>query len=133
MPATAEILEEIDEVLAQLREVTSEGIPVLVEGEKDITALRRLGIGGKIQKISGRGTLLNQLEKLSGFQEIIVLTDFDRAGKKLADFCEKHLPSIGVKPNTEFRKKLMKLVRKDVKDIEGLAEYVLNQRAAVRG
>jgi 5S rRNA maturation endonuclease (ribonuclease M5) len=127
------MLEEIDEILEQLKEAAVNGMPLLVEGNKDIRGLRKLGIDGNFQKISGRGTLLSLLERLSGFQEVIVLTDFDKTGEKLANFCVKHLKGVGVKPNTEFWEKLRKLVRKDVKDIEGLARFILTQRAALRG
>jgi 5S rRNA maturation endonuclease (ribonuclease M5) len=133
LPISEEILEEIDEILERLKEAASNDIPILVEGEKDIKALKKLDIDGNFQKISGGGTLLNLLESLSGFQEVVVLTDFDKTGKKLANFCAKHLRRIGVNPNTEFWEKLGKLMRKDVKDIEGLARFILTRRAALRG
>jgi 5S rRNA maturation endonuclease (ribonuclease M5) len=133
LPISEEILDEIDEILEQLKQAAVNGMPLLVEGDKDIRGLRKLGIDGNFQKISGRGTLLSLLERLSGFKEVIVLTDFNKTGEKLANFCAKHLKRIGVNPNTEFWEKLRKLVRKDVKDIEGLARFILTQRAALRG
>jgi 5S rRNA maturation endonuclease (ribonuclease M5) len=116
-----------------LREAASKGTLVVVEGEKDVKALRRLGIEGNFQKLSSGGTLLNFLEGLSGHRDIILLTDFDRAGTKLLNFCAEHLKRIGTKPDIEFWKGLRKLVHKDVKDIQGLAKFVLGQRAKIRG
>lgn len=126
---TEETLEEIDELFAELSKLSSEGIPIIVEGINDIKALRSLGVEGKFHKISSGKSLLNFIEGLSGQEEAIILTDFDRAGDKLAKFCSKHLKRLGVEPVEEIRKRLKSLVRKDIKDIEGLAKLLQNRRA----
>lgn len=133
LPVPEKVLVEIEELLEQLKEFASGGVPILVEGERDIEALKRLEIEGNFQKITGRWTRLNFLERFSGTREVVVLTDFDRTGERLAEFCVKHLKRMGVRPNLDFWEKIRALVRKDVKDIEGLARYFLGQRAAVRG
>jgi 5S rRNA maturation endonuclease (ribonuclease M5) len=127
---TEETLEEIDELFAELSKLTSEGAPIIVEGAKDIKALKSLGVEGKFYKVSSGKSLLNFIEDFSGQEEAIILTDFDRAGDKLAKFCSKHLKRLGVEPVEEIRKKLKSLVRRDVKDIEGLAKLLRNRRAA---
>lgn len=128
-----ETLEQIEELLAELRENASSGIPIIVEGADDVRALGKLGVDGSLHKISGGTSLLNFIEGFSGSREIIILTDFDRAGDKLARFFAKHLKRLGVEPITEFRNKLKSLVRKDVKDIEGFASFLQKQRALVKG
>ena len=125
---TDEVLEQIEELLAELSKVAADGTPIIVEGIKDVNALKRLGIKGSIQKISGGNSLLNFVEGLSGSREIIVLTDFDRAGGELAKFIAKHAKTLGIEPVTEFRDKLKPLVRKNVKDIEGLAKFLQRER-----
>ncbi|MEM4188333.1 MAG: hypothetical protein QW786_01230 [Candidatus Hadarchaeum sp.] len=125
---TDEALEQIDELLSELNRLASEGVPIIVEGIDDEKALKMLGICGSFRRISNGGTLLNFVEGLSGTKEIIILTDFDRAGDELARFIIKHTKSLGVKPITEFRDKLKPLVRRSVKDVEGLAKFLQRER-----
>lgn len=129
---TKETLEQLEELLTELRENASSGTPIIVEGADDVEALRKLGVNGHIHKISGGNSLLNFIEGFSGSKEVIILTDFDRTGDKLAGFFTKHLRQLGVKPIIEFRDKLKSLVRKEVKDIEGLARFVQKQRTLVK-
>lgn len=105
----------------------------MVEGADDEWALRKLNIEGRILRVSSGGkTLLNFLEGLVGFEQVIILTDFDRAGDKLAKFCAEHLRRLGTKPEVELREKLKALLRKDVKDVEGLASFMRAQSALKR-
>ena len=129
---TEETLEQVEELLDELRESSGEGVPILVEGADDEGALRKLDVNGRIFRASGSSkTLLNFLESLVSFKQIIILTDFDRAGDKLAKFCTEHLKRLGVEPVVEFRGKLKALLHKDVKDIEGLARFLRGQRIAL--
>ena len=131
---TKETLEQVEELLDELRECSSGGVPILVEGADDERALRKLDVKEKIFRISSGGkTLLNFLESLAGFRQIIILTDFDRAGNKLAEFCAEHLRRLGVEPITDIREKLKALLRKDVKDIQGLAGFLHRQPLVQRG
>ena len=128
-----EALERIEELLSELNVCSTQGVPILVEGADDERALRRLGVGGRIFRVSGSSkTLLNFLEGLADSEQIIILTDFDRAGDKLAKFCAEHLKRLGVGPVVEFREKLKALLRRDVKDIEGLAKFLHGQRIALK-
>ncbi len=129
-----ETLEQVEELLDELREYSRSGVPTLVEGKDDERALRKLDVKGKIFKISsGNKTLLNSLEGLTDFKQIIILTDFDRAGNKLAKFCAEHLKRLGVEPIIEVREKLRALLHKDVKDIQGLASFLRRQPSLSRG
>jgi len=131
---TKETLEQVEELLDELREYSSSGVPILVEGAYDERALRKLDVKEKIFRISsGSKTLLNFLESLAGFRQIIILTDFDRTGDKLAEFCAEHLRRLGVEPITDIRKKLKALLRKDVKDIQGLAGFMRRQPLVQHG
>lgn len=127
-----ETLEEIEDLLDELRELSSKGIPIIVEGEKDRKTLRELDIEGPIYQVSSdKKTALNFLERLSDYEQVVVLTDFDRAGNGMARFCAKHLKSLNTEAVIEPRKKLKALVRKFVKDVEGLSKFLRGQRAAL--
>ncbi len=128
-----EALEQIEELLSELRECAAQGVPILVEGADDERTLRGLGMEGRIFRVSNSSkTLLNFLEGLVGFKQIIILTDFDRTGAKLAKFCTEHLKRLGVEPVVEFRDKLKAILHKDVKDIEGLARFLRGQQFALK-
>ncbi len=129
---TKETIEEIDELLAELREQASNGTPIIVEGTDDVGALKKLGINGKFCKISSGKSLLNFIENFSSSKEVIIMTDFDRTGDKLAKFCTNHLKRLDIEPIVEIRGKLKSLVRKDVKDVEGLAKFLETQRAVLK-
>ena len=120
-----EALEEIRELLEELRDYAGEGVPVIVEGARDASALHELGVEKPVVRISGsRKTALNFLEGLSRHQRVVVLTDFDRAGDELARFCVKHLRRLGVEPIADLREKLKVLLHKEIKDVQGLAKFL---------
>ena len=128
-----EALKQVEEILDELREHAEAGVPVVVEGARDKRALLAMGVKGNISRISsGKRTALNFLEGLAGHPRVVVLTDFDRAGERLAKFCTKHLQRIGVEPIVEPREKLKRLLYKDLKDIEGLAKFLSGQRVALK-
>ena len=129
---TSEALEDFEELIAELKEQALAGVPIIVEGTDDVRTLKRLGIEGRFHKISSGRSVLNFIEGLSGAKEAIILTDFDRTGERLAKFCAKHLKQLGVEPITEIREKIGALVHKEVKDIEGLAKFLENQRTTSR-
>ncbi|MBS3815027.1 MAG: toprim domain-containing protein [Hadesarchaea archaeon] len=123
-------LEKTEEILEEIKKKSSkEKTSIIVEGKKDSEALRELGVKGPIHEISSnQKTALNFLESLRNYNEIIVLTDFDQEGDKLAQFSKKHLPKLGVEPEMELRTKLKKYLRKGVKDIEGLSEFIRREK-----
>ena len=129
MRTTAETLEKVLALLEEIRERSSSGTAILVEGKNDAAALKRLQIKENIRILKKKETLLNVLENIGEFKEAIILTDFDKRGTRIAGFCAKHLRGLGVKPDLETRRKLRGLVGKEVKDIEGLASYVEHLRA----
>ncbi len=120
-----EVLEQIEELLDELREHAARGVPIMVEGPRDEGALRELGVSGTMLRVSGtKKTILNFLEGLATYEQVVILTDFDRAGDELAEFCAAHLKRLGPEPIVEIREKLKVLLHKDVKDIQGLAKFL---------
>lgn len=120
-------MEEVQRVLECLVEESMKGTPILVEGRKDIQALRELGVTGKIfsAKTAGKSRLdvIHEIEQ-SGQREIILLMDFDRRGKEWTERLKQDLERIGTKPNLMFWNKLFGILGKDVKDVEGLVAYM---------
>jgi len=119
-------MEEVQRVLECLIEESMKGTPILVEGKKDIQALRELGVTGKVfsAKTAGKSRLDLLLEiEQSGQREIILLLDSDRRGKEWTDRLKQDFERVGTKPNLTFWKQLFGILGKDVKDVEGLVAY----------
>lgn len=116
---------ELSEVLEELRGEAAKGVPVIVEGLRDAQGLKNLGLRGTIILAKRRrGSYLEAAEEASIQREVIVLTDFDRRGGEMAAFLTENLEGRGVKVNLTLRRRIAGLVGKDVKDVEGLANYV---------
>ena len=122
-------LEKILILLDRLQQKSYKGVPIVVEGKNDVSALRRLGICGELvlAKTSGKSffDVQDEIEKTSN-REIILLFDFDRRGKEWTNRLARCLEEMKITPNLVFWKMLFGLVGRDVKDIEGLATYVEN-------
>jgi len=99
----------------------------LVEGAKDERSLRSIGVRSTIVKLSGPGPLFDRLERVR-CKRVIVLVDFDKAGKKL----EKQIVELtrgSVEIDLSLRRKLCSLLKKDLKDIEGLDALIKQLKA----
>jgi 5S rRNA maturation endonuclease (ribonuclease M5) len=120
-------LERILQLLSKLATESGKGIPIVVEGQKDVSSLRQLNIEGNIvsSKTSGKSFLdiLTEIENLN-VREVILLLDFDRRGVEWTHRLKQHLEKTRIKPNLTFWNQLYGLVGHDVKDIEGLPAYL---------
>jgi len=114
----------LSELLQKLGSKGEKGIPIIVEGKKDLSALRRLGIKGKILCIKNSRKVF--VDFLDGVQsgEVILFVDFDDSGLTLAKGITRYLEEKGVKVDSTLWRKARSLVRKDVKDVEGVPSYL---------
>jgi len=119
--------ERLTELIAKLVAESAKGVPIIVEGQKDVSALRQLNIEGKIvsSKTSGKSFLdiLTEIETLS-VREVVLLLDFDRRGVEWTHRLKQHLEKTRIKPNLTFWNEFYGLVGRDLKDIEGLPTYL---------
>lgn len=126
---TEKKLEQINKLLERLESRSAKGIPIVVEGRKDLHSLQILGISGDVifAKTSGKSFLdvLSEIEQ-KGKPEVILLLDFDRPGKEWTMRLSSCLERMKITPNLLFWRTLHGLVGRDVKDIEGLATYLGN-------
>ncbi len=126
---TEKRLEKVHKLLERLKKLSAKGIPIVVEGRNDVTSLNRLDIAGQIilAKNSGKSFLdvLEEIEK-TGKPEVILLFDFDRRGKEWTRRLASCLEGLKITPNLVFWRTLLGLVGHDIKDIEGLANYLDN-------
>jgi 5S rRNA maturation endonuclease (ribonuclease M5) len=126
--------ERITEVLSALAEESAKGTLILVEGKKDVEALRTLGVEGKVitVKTGGKSFLdvVSELEEAKVLR-VVLLLDFDRRGKRGTNRLRQGLEHAGVKVNLAFWLALLKSVGKDVQCVEGLPAFLKNLRIEV--
>jgi dTMP kinase len=119
-----ERLEQIEKVLSQLQDL-SETTPIIVEGLRDIAALKRMGITRNVISLGKGDSVFNFSEDLSRTtRRAIILTDWDRKGGQLARMLKEALMANGVTTNDNIRAKLGILSKKEVKDIESMPAFV---------
>lgn len=129
-------LEALTYLLERVATAAEEGSPIIVEGKADADALRKLGVKGQVICVKASlKPLIELLEVIKRKEEAIILTDFDRRGAELADRLKKSLEELRVKPNLLYWKEISDLVKRDVKDVEGLASYIntLRKKAGKNG
>ena len=104
------------------------GTVILVEGERDRDSLRRLGIDGEIQTLHSGRTLADRIQELGDRHgRVIVLTDWDRKGGRLARRLGEYGPGGRPKIDLLLRRELAALLRNEVVHVEGLATWALRQ------
>jgi 5S rRNA maturation endonuclease (ribonuclease M5) len=126
--------EKITETLSALVEESAQGTPILVEGKKDIEALRALGVEGKIVSVkTGGKSLLSVTSAIENAktEKIILLLDFDRRGIQATNRLRSILERAGIKVNLEAWLALLRSAGKDVKCIEGLNAYLERLRVKI--
>lgn len=120
-------LENLTQTLDHLVQESARGTAIVVEGKKDLEALRELGVQGKIlsAKTGGRSflDLLSEIEEAEP-REVILLFDFDRRGREWTKRLKMHLEKARIKANVTFWCEFYKLLGKDVKDIESITTYM---------
>ena len=123
--------EKIRKVLEKLAEESAKGKPIVVEGKKDVVALRALGVTGTVLtvKTGGKSFLdaVCEIEKM-GVPEVILFLDFDRRGKEGTKHLKKSLERAKIKPNIKLWRELSALVRKEIQCIESLTAYLTTLR-----
>jgi 5S rRNA maturation endonuclease (ribonuclease M5) len=120
--------EEISEVLSALAEESGKGTIILVEGRKDMEALRALGVEGPIVTIKTGGRSFTDVifEMEAKTSKVILFLDFDRRGKQGTNRLRHSLERAGIKVDLKFWLDLLKSVGKDVQCVEGLNAYLEN-------
>jgi 5S rRNA maturation endonuclease (ribonuclease M5) len=104
-----------------LFDLSSEGVPIVVEGIKDITALRGLGLTGPIHALAGHN-IVSLADELADSERLLILFDFDRRGYQLTRHLIKQLEGRGLTILHRERRQLKQAFCWRVRVIEGLKE-----------
>ena len=123
-----ETLEQLEETLDELDQA-SRIMPIIVEGLKDRMALRSLNINGNVIILNDGDSVFGTCEKLSrSWGAAIILTDWDTKGGQLAHQIMDALHACGISYDSEYRATISRLVKKEVKDVEGLPPLIRRLR-----
>ena len=103
---------------------SNKGVPIIVEGRKDLESLKEIGIKGKVCCIKSSGmNFTNLIDELKKEKEMIIMTDFDKEGEELGRRLSKTLIQMRVRVNDSIRSRMKKIVKRDIKAVEELAGY----------
>ena len=70
-------------------------IPIIVEGDKDVFSLRKLGISGQIITINSGLSIIDFCDKIANkYKEIILLTDWDKKRQHISGYFPLPLHSL---------------------------------------
>lgn len=116
----AERLRKIFEALHKINQI----IPVIVEGKKDASALRRLGLIGEIIILHNGKSLYDFCTDIEDrFHRVIILVDWDKKGKDINKTLSENLKGHW-EEFSSFRELLKLLCQKEISVIEGIPKLL---------
>lgn len=115
MSGTMDVDRDREEFIKLINELKEKVI--VVEGKKDEKALSGLGLKN-IVDISGKPLFEVALALSRTEKEIVILTDFDREGRKLAERLNRLLRSFKKRPNSRLRSMLMRFGKNKIEDFK---------------
>ena len=116
-----DLKEEPNTILDYLEQIKERKTLVIVEGKKDVSALKKFGIK-RIKPLSKRAIYKVVEEVAENNKECIILTDLDKEGKRLYKMLNHDLNQHGVRINKKFRQFIFKNTQ--LRQIEGLVTYI---------
>jgi 5S rRNA maturation endonuclease (ribonuclease M5) len=105
--------------VALLIELSAKGVIVVVEGQKDVLSLRRLGLTGPIVTLAGH-SIITLAESFTGTSKVLILFDFDTRGEQLTELLTSQLRGTGTRIQRTSRMKLKRAFSWQSRVIEGL-------------
>ena len=115
--------QEIEKGLFELIEENKK-VPIVVEGDKDVFSLRKLGIIGEIITVNSGLSIIDFCDKIANkYKEIILLTDWDRKGGYICHTIERNLEG-RVKCNLYYRE--LFATKAMTKTVEGLYSWFIS-------
>ena len=115
--------QEIEKGLFELIEENKK-VPIVVEGDKDVFSLRKLGVIGEIITVNSGLSIIDFCDKIANkYKEIILLTDWDRKGGYICHTIERNLEG-RVKCNLYYRE--LFATKAMTKTVEGLYSWFIS-------
>ncbi|MBN1157592.1 toprim domain-containing protein [Candidatus Woesearchaeota archaeon] len=110
----------MDTISEWVEEINKSDKLIIVEGKKDLGALRGVGIRNRVETLDGN-PLYKVAEDTAPYKYIIILTDLDKEGRKIYGRLSAYLQSHGCEIDNRFREFLLKKTK--LRQIEGIKTY----------
>lgn len=120
MLVTEQEISEIKNFVSNLNSM-KESI-VIVEGKRDVVALRKIGFSGKVLEFHKFGGMINFVDSVARHKNLIILFDGDRKGKYLTGKTI-HLLQRRTNVDLTFKRKLTSITKGKIRFIEQLVCY----------
>jgi len=118
----------LGDLVKELNDLSSEGAAVLVEGKRDASAMTDLGYTGPLFTVSILTSSAAVRVKLrKDVSKMIILTDLDSEGRRLAARYVKFLSHEGIEASLAQRRRLSKASRGVFLHIENLRRFALSE------
>ena len=116
--------ERLLKIIERIHKENQNGAAIIVEGRNDESALRHVGLSGRIIRFKSSGRRLSDFVNAIQSQRVIVLTDFDREGRELAVRIREELMHRGIHVNDVARKQLAVAVKPEAAKIEEIPSLI---------
>jgi 5S rRNA maturation endonuclease (ribonuclease M5) len=95
---------------------------VIVEGKRDVAALRKIGFSGKVLEFHKFGGMINFVDSVARYENLILLFDGDKKGRYLTG---KTIQLLQRRTNVDltFKKKMTSITKGKIRFIEQLVCY----------
>jgi 5S rRNA maturation endonuclease (ribonuclease M5) len=111
----------LGDFVLELNQLSADGWATLIEGKRDERALRRLGYAGPVVQASEQGR--GASAAASRYRGVVILTDLDKEGGRLAARYSRVLAHEGIRVSTAQRKRLLVASRGVFRHIENLGRF----------
>jgi dTMP kinase len=129
---TDDRLKILSEILDDLAN-RDDDVVILVEGLRDRSGLKLLGIEGEMIMVQTRDGIFHVAEQLAKEKKrAIILTDWDRKGGHLCRLLRDALAANEVPYDDKIRGRMARVSRGEIKDVESLPSYFSNLVAQAR-
>jgi len=103
-------------------EINREAGLIVVEGKRDLEALRSIGVRNRIVRFHSFGGINSLADAVVSNPKVILLLDGDRKGRYLAAKTVKKIER-RTRVDLSFKKRLVRITRGKVRFVEQLASY----------
>jgi len=117
------IVDNLHLFITKLNDASKEGALIVVEGKRDVEALRTLGFNGDIFQLCQGGSIIKLVQMASKFNKAVLLFDLDREGRSLTKKSAEILNKKQIPIDLFFRRELRSITLGRVRRIENLKKF----------
>ena len=117
-----EVVQELDQLVRNLNSEADSRSVVIVEGKRDLAALRSLGFRGEAVMLCHNGSISGLAENVSRYRKTILLLDLDKEGRSLTAKAASLLQG-RTTIDLSYRRKLGLIGKGRIRHVEELSRF----------